>query len=74
MEPGDIQVSFDVTSLFTRVPVDESLNYVFEIFTRDLVDIFRAWLTTFYFVLDEEFYKSIDGVAMGSPVIANSFK
>ena len=76
LEPGDILVSFDVVSLFTRVPVEESLDYISEIFTKDLVDIFRVCLTTTYFVWEEEFYEQIDGVAMGSPlspVIANFF-
>jgi hypothetical protein len=35
LEHGDMLVSFDVISLFTRVPVDESLNYFSEIFTKD---------------------------------------
>ena len=76
LEPGDILVSFDVVSLFTRVPVNESLNYISEIFTKDLVDIFRACLSTSYFMWDGDFYEQIDGVAMGSPlspVIANFY-
>ena len=71
----DILVSFDV-SLFTKVPVDKSLNYILEIFTKDLVDIFRACLSTSYFMWNGNFYKQIDGLAMGSPfspVIANFF-
>jgi hypothetical protein len=63
-------------SLFTRVPVDESLNYISEILTEDLVDIFRACLSTSFFMWDGEFYEQIDRVAMGSPhrpVIVNFF-
>ena len=60
LEPEDILVSFDVVSLFTRVPVDEFLNYISEIFTEDLVDIFRACLSTSYFMWDGILYEQID--------------
>ena len=60
LEPGDMLVSFDVISLFTRVPVDEPLSYISDIFTKDLVDIFRTCLSISYFVWDEEFYEQID--------------
>ena len=54
--------------------VDESLNYFSEIFPKNLVDIFRACLSTSYFVWDGNFYEQIDGVAMGyCPVIVNFF-
>ena len=35
-------VSLDVISLFSRVPVDKSLNYISEIFTKNLVNILQS--------------------------------
>jgi hypothetical protein len=73
LELGDMLVSFNIISLFTRVPADDSLNYISEIFTKDLVNIFRVCLTS-YFVWGEEFFEQIDGVAMGNPTYPNYCK
>ena len=76
VEPEDILISFDVVSLFTKVPITESLEYISKLFTKDITELFRECLTTSYFLWDGHFYEQIDGVAMGSPlspVIANFF-
>ena len=76
IESEDILVSFDVVSLFTNVPVMESMNYLSELFSKDIVDLFRECLTTTYFLWNGEYYQQRDGVAMGSPlspVIANFY-
>lgn len=76
LRPNDIILSFDVVSLFTMVPVDESLTHLAEIFPKGIIALFEHCLKTTYFQWNNEFYEQIDGVAMGnplSPVIANFY-
>lgn len=76
VKPNDILVSFDVVSLFTKVPLRECLDLVSKIFPADICKLFEICLTGSYFVWEGNFYEQIDGVAMGSPlspVIANLF-
>jgi hypothetical protein len=74
--PQDIMVSFNVVSLFTRVPIRETMSLLGQHFEEDIQKIFRHVLTSSYFCFAGQFYKQIDGVAMGSPltlVIANFY-
>ena len=76
LEPEDQLISLDVVSLFTRVPIEDSIKYISELFEEDITKLFQACLTTNYFLWDGEFYEQVDGVAMGSPlspVVANFF-
>ncbi|XP_060519160.1 uncharacterized protein LOC132697634 [Cylas formicarius] len=76
LSPKDILVSFDVVSLFTMVPVKETLDLISARFRNDVTELFRHCLTTTYFQWNKEFYEQVDGVDMGSPlspVIANFF-
>ncbi|CAK1591908.1 unnamed protein product [Parnassius mnemosyne] len=66
-------VSFDVQSLFTCLPVEDCISIV----TRKLEEnnmpanyavLLRHCITSGYLLWKEEFYKQVDGVAMGSPV------
>ena len=69
-------VSFDVVSLFTKVPVVDSLSLLSQHFEDGILTLFRHVLTSTYFCYDGQFYEQTDGVAMGSPlspVIANFF-
>ena len=79
-------VSYDVTSLFTNIPLDETIQLavdtVFEsnpnikISKKELKDLFHFATTMSHFLFDGNFYDQIDGVAMGSPlgpVLANLF-
>ncbi|GJQ66633.1 hypothetical protein Trydic_g4603 [Trypoxylus dichotomus] len=73
---GDILVSFDIVSLFTKVPLVDTLRYIADLFPSDITNLFKQCLRTSYFVWDGSFYKQTDGVAMGSllsPVVANLF-
>ena len=68
-------VSFDVVSLFTNVPIVDSLELLSHHF-EDVLALFKHVLTSTYFCFDGQFYEQMDGVAMGSPlspVIANFF-
>ena len=81
--------SFDVVSLFTRVPVREAIEVVGRLLSQDsdlasrtkinakiLCDLIEFCLTSCYFIFGSSFYVQEDGVAMGSNlgcVIANIY-
>ena len=80
--------SFDIKSLFTNVPLEETINiclqtlYHDENVTRPIVpeELFKKLMmkatTEVEFSYDDVMYKQIDGVAMGSPLgpaLANIF-
>jgi retron-type reverse transcriptase len=76
IKESDILVSFDVVSLFTRVPLDDTLLLLQQHFHDQPISLFKQVLTTTYFMYDGAFYDQTDGVAMGSPldpVIANYY-
>ena len=69
-------VSFDVVSLFTKAPVEDSLTLHSQHFNKDILALYKHVLTSTYCCVDGQFYEQTDGVAMGSPlspVIANFF-
>jgi hypothetical protein len=76
LQETDLLVSLDVVSLFTRVPLEDTLRLLAEKFDEYTVQLFHHVLTTTYFQYHGEFYEQSDGVAMGSPLspaIANLF-
>jgi hypothetical protein len=69
-------VSFDVVSLFTKVPLEDTLQLLQQQFHNQTINLFKQVLTTTYFLYDGAFYDQTDGVAMGfplAPVIANYY-
>ena len=82
-----VMASFDIESLFTNIPVEETIDLCVENLFQDRThvnnlskDSFRELLTRTIpeslILLDQEFYKQHDGVAMGSPLgptLANGF-
>ena len=78
-------VSFDVVSLFTNIPLGESINLaVDKIFEskvtkfskKDLKQLFLIATSQTHFLFNGKYYDQIDGVCMGSPlgpVLANLF-
>ena len=89
LQEDDILVSFDVTALFTKVPVDKSVEIIHDRLTRDtslpsrtrmtanhVRDLLLTCLKTTYFLYDGVIYSQVEGAAMGSPVspiVANLF-
>jgi hypothetical protein len=65
VQPEDLMVSFDVVSLFTNVPIVDSLELLSERFEDDVLALFKHVLTSTYFCFDGQFYEQTDGVAMG---------
>ena len=89
MEPQDQMISFDVTNLFTQVPMDEALRVVEKwlsaddslkertsISTSQLIELIELCLRSTYFQFQDKFFEQTDGAAMGSPpspVITNLY-
>ena len=79
-------VTYDVTSLFTNIPLQETIdiaiNLIFNhnpnlnITRKELKELFLFATSKTHFIFNSKFYNQIDGVAMGSPlapVLANIF-
>ncbi|KAG8238555.1 hypothetical protein J437_LFUL017137 [Ladona fulva] len=79
LKSTDILVSFDVKSLFTCVPIDDSLGIVNKLTERGLPKdylLIEFCLRTSYYLWDGHFYEKNVGASMGSPlspVIANLY-
>ncbi|XP_046397683.1 uncharacterized protein LOC124164403 [Ischnura elegans] len=76
VDTTDILVSLDVVSLFTCVPLADTMRLLAERFDSDTVKLFHHVLTSTYFSFDGQFYEQTEGVAMGSPLspaIANFY-
>ena len=80
-------VSYDVTSLFTNIPLEETINLtinlLFEakpdlkISRKDLQKLFQFATSQTNFLFNGNMYDQVDGVAMGSPlapILANILK
>ena len=78
-------VSFDVTSLYTNIPIIYTLNiikdYVNNQFTRKtailqdkFLDLVHIVLTTTWYTFNSQFYQQTDGVAMGGPASSTTAK
>jgi len=68
VQPEDLIVSFEVVSLFTIVPIVDSLELLNQHFEANVLALFQQALTSTYFCSDGQFYEQTDGVTMGSPL------
>ena len=83
LAPGECLSSYDVSALFTSVPVDPALNIIKDLLEKDhtlkertgmeVSDIillleFCLKNSRTYFSLQDLFYEQVEGAAMGSPV------
>ena len=77
-------VSYDVTSLFTNIPLNETINIAEEAICKNtskikitkpgLTKLFKFSVSETDFLFDNKLYDQIDGAAMGcllEPVLAN---
>ena len=87
--PGRKMISYDVTALFTSIPVEKATEVIEKRLLNDptlaqrcelrvdqIIALLSFCLSTTYFVYDEKFYKQKHGAAMGSsvsPVVANLY-
>ena len=73
-------VSFDVTSLYTNIPIIDTLNIIKDYAHNDdqfarktaipqnkFLDLVNLVLTTTWYTFNSQFYQQTDGVAMGGP-------
>ena len=81
--PKKFLVSYDITSLFTNIPLQETIDIAINLISNHNpnLSITRTELFLFatsktHFIFNSKFYNQIDGVAVGSPlapVLANIF-
>ena len=81
LEPGECLSSYDVSALFTSVPIDPALNIIKDLLDKDNTlkerTVMEVWdiilllefcLKNTYFSFQGQFYELVEGAAMGSPV------
>ena len=81
LAPGECLSSYDVSALFTSVPVDPSLNIIKDLLEKDhtlkertvlavsdIILLLEFSLKITYFSFQDQFYEQVKGAAMGSPV------
>ena len=79
IEDDEIMVSFDVTSLYTNIPIIDTLNIIKDYVNNDdqftrkttipqdkFLDLVHLVLTTTWYTFNSQFYQQTDGVAMRS--------
>ena len=81
LEPGECLSSYDVSALFTSVPIDPALNVIKDLLEKDntlkertvmevgdIIHLLEFCLKNTYFSFQGQFYEQVEGAAMGSPV------
>ena len=81
LAPGECLSSYDVSDLFTSVPVDPALGVIKDLLekgptlkdrkilpVKEIILLLEFCLTNTYFSLQDQFYEQVKGAAMGSPV------
>ena len=89
LRDGDCIISYDVTSLFTSVPIKPVLEIIQQRLTKDqdlqkrtsmtmkqIISLLEFCLNSTSFVFQGQYYQQVGGAAMGSPlspIVANIF-
>ena len=81
LEPGECLSSYDVSALFTSVPIDPALNIIKDLLDKDttlkertvmevgdIILLLEFCLKNTYISFQGQFYEEVEGAAMGSPV------
>ena len=81
LEPGECLGSYDVSALFTSVPIDPALNIIKDLLDKDntlkgrtvmevgdIILLLEFCLKNTYFSFQGQLYEQVEGAAMGSPV------
>ena len=81
LQLGVCLTSYDVTSLFTSVPMESALNIIKNLLEKDeklndrtvlsvqnIIELLGICLHNTYFSLQNKFYEQVEGAAMGSPI------
>lgn len=76
VDKDDILVSFDVVSLFTKIPLDEFVHVIKVVTDPETTKLADICLHSTLFSFQDHYYEQILGVAMGSllsPIVANLY-
>ena len=76
IERDDILVSFDVASLFTKIPLDEAIQVIKDVTNPGTARLAEICLRSTVFTFQGTYYEQTPGVAMGSPlslIVANLY-
>ena len=89
LQPRECLTSYDVTSLFTSVPIDPALNIIKDLLEKDeklndrtvlsvqnITELLGFCLHHAYFSFQNKFYEQVEGATMGSsiiPIVANLY-
>ena len=81
LAPGECFSSYDVSALFTSVPVDAALRIIKDLLEKyptlndrtvlpveDIILLLEFCLKNMYFSFQDQFYEQVKGAAMSSPV------
>ena len=74
-------VSFDIDSLYTNVPIKEAIKIVADkmyinnnsfrgLSKSKFTELLQLVVNDSYFIFNDEYYKQVDGLAMGNPISA----
>ena len=79
--PGECLTSYDVSTLFTSVPIDPALKIIKDLLVKDptlkdrtvividdIILLLEICLKNTYFSFQGQFFEQVEGAAMGSPV------
>ena len=79
LAPGECLSSYDVSALFTSVPIDPALNIIKDLLDKDhtlkertvmkvgdIILLLEFCLKNTYFSFQDQFYEQVEGAAMGS--------
>ena len=89
LAPGECLSSYDVSALFTSVPIDPALKIIKDLLVKDptlkdrtvigiddIILLLEFCLKNTYFSLKGQFFEQVEGAAMGSPlspIVANLY-
>ena len=89
LAPGECFSSYDVSALFTSVPVDPALGIIKDLLekdpnlkdrtvlmVKDIILLLEFYLKNMYFSFQDQFYEPVEGAANGSPgspIVANLY-
>ena len=81
LKDGESIISYDVTSLFTSVPIKPALDIIQQRLTKDqdlhkrtsmtiqqIISLLEFFLNSTSFMFQGQFYQQMEGAAMGSPL------
>ena len=79
LEPGECLSSYDVSALFTSIPIDPAFNIIKDLLDKDttlkertimavgdIILLLEFCLKNTYFSFQGQFYEQVEGAAMGS--------